>query len=459
MGYPVQLTPSSSSVALVAGGGAIALQKIEGLLAAGVRVHVIARELSPEVAALASSLDCIELREVRDEDVEEKAMVIAATDDRRVNASLAAAARARGILVNAVDDPEASTFFAPAVVRRGRVTMSISTDGGSPLLAAQLRRLLEAAIPRSVESIADFFVSIRKRGLRGLAQRSKLLRALADPKISRLVDLDDTSTASDRLLELASSEEESFPAGSVAVVGAGPGAKELLTLRALDRIQRADVILHDALVDEEVLSLALPSTRIIDVGRRCASPDHRGTSIELAIALLIREAKSGARVVRLHAGDPCVFGRGGEEIDALALEGIAYELVPGVSAVLAAPAAAGVPLTRRGEARGFTVRTGHSATGWTGAELPKDEETIVVLMGLGGARDLLAKLVADGLPSDTPAAAISNATRKTERVVTGTVADLADRIEAAALPSPATLVVGKVARRAKASDHAKEDAA
>src|SRR5262245_51459587 len=118
MGYPVQLTPSSSSLALVAGGGAIALQKIEGLIAAGIRVHVIAREVSPEIAAIASSLDCIELRDVRDGDVIDKAMVIAATDDRSVNASLARAARARGILVNAVDDPEASTFFAPAVVRR-----------------------------------------------------------------------------------------------------------------------------------------------------------------------------------------------------------------------------------------------------------------------------------------------------------------------------------------------------
>jgi uroporphyrin-III C-methyltransferase/precorrin-2 dehydrogenase/sirohydrochlorin ferrochelatase len=446
MGYPVQLTFDDAR-ALVAGGGTIALQKIEALLAAGLRVHVISKTVLSDIDALDVEL---ELREVRENDVDDHALVIAATDDRAVNASLAAAARARGILVNAVDDPEASTFIAPAVIRRGPVTLAISTGGGSPLFSAQLRRVLDAAIPRSVGTLAQMFSRIRARGLRGLAQKSKLLRALADPSISRLVERDRLEEAEDRLESLVREEEETFAPGSVAIVGAGPGAKELLTLRALDRIQRADVILHDALVTPEVLALALPGTRIIDVGRRCANVAHQGTSMELAIALLVREAKSGARVVRLHSGDPLVFGRGGEEIDALTEAGIAHEVVPGVSAALAAPGAAGIPLTRRGEARGFTVRTGHSASGWTGGELPKAEETIVVLMGLGGARAILEKMIADGLDANTPAAAISNATRANQRVISGTIADLADRIEQAALETPATLVVGKVARRAVA---------
>lgn len=448
MGYPIQLTPSDKRC-LVAGGGAIALQKIEQLLAAKMRVLVVAPAIDPAIEALAlrdaDDALVIERREAHLDDVREKALVIAATDDRAVNAALAAAAAAQNILVNAVDDPQACTFYAPAVVRRGDVSITISTDGGSPLFAAQLRRVLDAALPKSIASIADFFVRARKRGLRGLAQRAKLLRALADPRLVRAVDAGEHDEAADRLAAIAAEREERFEPGSVSIVGAGPGSKALLTLRALDRLQRADVILHDALVDREVLELAPKSTRIIDVGRRCKSIEHRGTSIELAIALLIREAKSGARVVRLHAGDPFVFGRGGEEIDALAAAGIEHEVVPGVSAVLAAPAAAKIPLTRRGEARSFTVRTGHSAD-----DAPA-EETIVLLMGLGAAREHLAKLIAGGLDADTPAAAISNATRATERVISGTVSDLADKIEAAALPSPATLVIGKVARRAVAT--------
>jgi uroporphyrin-III C-methyltransferase/precorrin-2 dehydrogenase/sirohydrochlorin ferrochelatase len=450
MGYPIQLTLDSDARALVVGGGAIALAKLQGLLAAGLRVSLIAREVSPEVSALVSQLALVELRDARAEDVEGYALVIAATDDRGVNAMLASAARARGILVNAVDDPAASTFFAPAVVRRGAVAVTISSDGASPLFSARLRRVLDAVLPDSVSTVSDLFASIRSRGLRGLAQRSRLLRALADPRLGHFVDHADLETAADAIEKIAREPEELFLPGTVAIVGAGPGAKELLTLRALDRIQRADVILHDALVTTEVLDLALPSTRVIDVGRRCAGVEHKGTSVELAIALLIREARSGARVVRLHGGDPFVFGRGGEEADALTAAGIAHEVVPGVSSAFAAASAAGIPLTQRGEARGFTVRTGHSASGRTEAELPAEEETIVVLMGLGGARAILAKFVADGMSPLTPAAAISHATLPTQKVISGTVTDLADRIEAARLESPATLVIGKVARRAKA---------
>jgi siroheme synthase len=167
---------------------------------------------------------------------------------------------------------------------------------------------------------------------------------------------------------------------------------------------------------------------------------------------MLEAARAGKRVVRLHAGDPLVFARGGEEVDALAAAGITWEVVPGVSAVTAAPAAAGTPLTQRGLARGFTVRTGHDAGGPTQGELPAAEETVVVLMALGSAEEVLAGLAAEGRPLDTPAVAISNASRKDERVVAGTLATLAARIREAELASPATLVVGEVARRVLAAE-------
>ena len=162
---------------------------------------------------------------------------------------------------------------------------------------------------------------------------------------------------------------------------------------------------------------------------------------------MIREARSGRRVVRLHGGDPFVFGRGGEEVEALTAAGISWEVVPGVSAVVAAPAAAGTPLTQRGLAKGFTVRTGHDAGGRTRGELPPEQETVIVLMGLGSAEDVLEGLASEGRAPDTPAVAVSRASRSDERIVVGTLATLAERIRASELRSPATLIVGEVARR------------
>jgi uroporphyrin-III C-methyltransferase len=227
----------------------------------------------------------------------------------------------------------------------------------------------------------------------------------------------------------------------------------------LDRIQRADVILHDALVDAEVLELALPGTEVVDVGRRARSVKPEATPADaLRIPLMIEAARAGKRVVRLHAGDAFVFGRGGEEVDALAAAGIAWQVVPGVSSVLAASAAAGTPLTQRGLAKGFTVRTGHDAEGATRGELLPEHETVVVLMGLGSAQEVLDALAQDGRPADTPAVAVSKASLRGERVIAGTLSTLAGRIREAELESPATLIVGEVARRALEVDGTHESA-
>ncbi|HUF77146.1 MAG TPA: uroporphyrinogen-III C-methyltransferase [Longimicrobiales bacterium] len=449
MGYPIQLVGLEGQRALLAGGGPVAAEKIVPLIHAGARVHLVAPEISPEMEPWLADVWRLERRPVRDEDVVGARVVLAATNDSAVNRRLVEAARARGILAQAADDKPYCDFYSPAVVRRGNVVMTISTDGGSPLLAGQLRRLLEAALPRSLTDVSELMVRMRERGLKGLAKRGRLLRALVDPTITRLVDRGDTEAAERRLEALFHEEEEPFQPGSVAIVGAGPGGRQLLTLRALDRIQRADVVLHDALVERDVLELALPGTEVVDVGRRAraAAPDASNND-DSRVPLLLDAARAGKRVVRLHAGDPFVFGRGGEEVDALSAEGIAWEVVPGVSSVTAAPAAAGTPLTQRGRAKGFTVRTGHDSSGPTQGELGVEDETVVVLMGLGSAEEVLAGLAADGRSPDTPAVAVSNAARAGERVVVGTLANLAGRIRAAGLESPATLIVGEVARRA-----------
>jgi uroporphyrin-III C-methyltransferase len=306
--------------------------------------------------------------------------------------------------------------------------------------------------------VADLLVQLRERGLKGLANRGRMLRALFDPTITRLVDRGDTEAAADRLEELFHEREEPFEPGTVSIVGAGPGSRQLLTLRALDRIQRADVVLHDALVEDEVLRLVLPGTEVVDVGRRSRAVRPEETPADARrIPLMIEYARAGKRVVRLHGGDPFVFGRGGEEVDALREAGISWEVVPGVSSVLASGAAAGVPLTKRGVAKGFTVRTGHDTGGQTRGELATEEETVIVLMGLGAAEDVLAELVAEGRAPDTPAIAVSGASRADQRVVAGTLGTLAAEIRAAELPAPATLIIGEVARGASASQDKDHD--
>jgi uroporphyrin-III C-methyltransferase/precorrin-2 dehydrogenase/sirohydrochlorin ferrochelatase len=447
MGYPIHLVTLAGERALLAGGGPVAAEKVVPLIHAGARVHLVAPEISRELEPWLPRIWRVERRPVDVADVAGAKVVVAATNDSDVNRRLVEAARAQGILAQAADDKPYCDFYSPAVVRRGPVVMTISTDGGSPLLAGQLRRLLEAAIPRSVTDVAQILVRLRERGLKGLSRRSRLLKAIADPTITRLVDAGDTEAAEARLETIFHEQDEPFEPGSVAIVGAGPGSRQLLTLRALDRIQRADVILHDALVEKEVLELALPGTEVVDVGRRARAVVREAPEDERRVTLMLERAREGKRVVRLHAGDPFVFGRGGEEVDALAAAGIPWEVVPGVSAALAAPAAASVPLTQRGKAKGFSVRTGHDAVGPTRGRLRPDEETVVVLMGLESAAAVLEGLIEEGRSPETPAVAVASASRANERVVSGTLITLADVVRAAGLESPVTLIVGEVARR------------
>ncbi len=454
--YPVQLVHLAGRRAVVIGGGHTAAQKVGALLEARMRVHVIA----PDVDALAESLGRFERvvrRTWREGDLDGAAIVIAATNDREVNRRVAAAARARGVLVNAVDDPVACDFFLPAVVRRGPVSIAIGTDGRSPLLAGRLRRLFEALLPDALEDVAELLVETRRRGLRGLRRRGVILRALADSQVARLVDRGDRDAALDRLDHLAATEPEPFEPGTVAIVGAGPAGRALLTVRALDRIQRAEVVLYDKLVTDEVLAEIAPGARRVCVGRRAG--DGEPFPHALTTRMMIAEARAGRRVVRLHAGDAFVFGRGGEELDALDRAGVAHEVVPGISAAVAAPAAAGVPLTHRALARGFTVRTGHVEAGPTDGTIDRSEETQIVLMGLSNVDRVLARFAAEGFALDTPAVMVGHAFRDTQRVATGTIASLAEAVRREQIEGPATLIVGRVAARALAKEQTEEVAA
>ena len=226
----------------------------------------------------------------------------------------------------------------------------------------------------------------------------------------------------------------------ISLVGAGPGDPELLTVRGLCRLQEADVVVHDALVGTGVLALARPDAELVDVGKRPGAPVPQ----ELINELLIQLGRSDRNIVRLKGGDPFVFGRGGEEALALTRAGLVFEVVPGVSSVIAAPAAAGIPVTHRGVSASFTVVTGHRQRGEPAVNwqaLAQVGGTIVVLMGVAQRGAIAAELIEGGLPADTPVAAIRYATSVQQHIVRCALSELGD----AAVESPATIVIGPVA--------------
>ena len=236
--------------------------------------------------------------------------------------------------------------------------------------------------------------------------------------------------------------------GRVAIVGAGPGDADLLTLRAVTWLRRADVVVHDRLIGPGVLAYARPDARLIDVGK---APGGRGHSQAAIGALLVHHARAGRRVVRLKGGDPLIFGRGGEEFDTLCRHGIAVEVVPGITAALGCAAAAGIPLTQRGCSRAVTFLTGATADGladldWTA--LVRLGQTLVVYMGVAAAGAIAERLIGSGLAPDTPVAVIENGTLPGQRIVAASVATLGETVEKQAIRAPALLVIGEVARRA-----------
>jgi uroporphyrin-III C-methyltransferase/precorrin-2 dehydrogenase/sirohydrochlorin ferrochelatase len=410
----------------VVGGGAMAAARVRQLAEVGARVTVVAPEVRGEAAAAAAR---VLRRPFLPEDLDGAWLAVAAATPA-VNRAVAAAAEARRILVNAVDDPGAATAYTAGVVRRGAVTVAISTGGRAPALAGLLREALDAVLPPDAAAWVDAAARERagwKRARVPLAARRPLLLG----KLNALYDA-------------RAGAPPAVPAGFVSIVGAGPGDPGLLTRRAAERLAAADLVLYDALLDPEVLRLA-PRAHCFHVGKRAGRPGVSQRAIE---RLLVRGARRGQRVVRLKCGDPFVLGRGGEEALALAAAGVPFEVVPGVSSALAAPALAGIPLTHRGRSASFAVVSGHAeaAFGPILDGLAPGSLTVVVLMGLAARARIAARLLARGWSAGTPAAIVLGAASDAARAWRGTLAGLGE----AALPAgrahlPGVLVVGAVA--------------
>jgi uroporphyrin-III C-methyltransferase/precorrin-2 dehydrogenase/sirohydrochlorin ferrochelatase len=431
---------------LVVGGGSVAARKVSLLRAAGAHVHVIAPACSEDLRGLRAQgvIDTSE-RAFWPADVVGKAVVIAATNDARINEQVAQAARHHNIPVNVVDQPALCSFILPAIVDRSPLLIAVSSGGAAPVLARRLRAQLEALIPMGYGRLAAMARRYRatvKRHIATTTGRRRFWETVFAGPIGERV-LAGREAEGERLLRQALSDEA--PAGGeVYLVGAGPGDPELLTLRALRLMQQADVVLYDRLVSAPVLDLVRREAERVDVGKRCGK--HTLPQDEIN-ALLLRYAREGKRVLRLKGGDPFIFGRGGEEIESLAQAGVPFQVIPGVTAASGCAAYAGIPLTHRDYAQSVTFVAGHQRSegldlNW--AELAKPGQTLVFYMGLGNVAALCHGLTAHGLPATWPAAIIENGTRPDQRVHAGTLATLPGL--AATASTPSLVIIGEVVR-------------
>jgi uroporphyrin-III C-methyltransferase/precorrin-2 dehydrogenase/sirohydrochlorin ferrochelatase len=412
---------------VVVGGGAMAAVRVRQLAEVGARVTVVAPEVREEVAAAAAE---VKRRAFAPEDLDGAWLAVAAATSE-VNRAVAAAAEERRLLVNAVDDPEHASAYTAGVIRRGDATVAVSTGGRAPALAGLLREAIDAVLPRELSGWVELGEAERgawKRDRVPLATRRPMLLR----KLNALYDRPEAAPAAPA------------PLGFVSLVGAGPGDPGLLTRRAAERLAAADLVLYDALVDAELLRLA-PRAHCFHVGKRAGRPSVSQRAIE---RLLVRAARAGKRVVRLKCGDPFVFGRGGEEAQALAAAGVPFEVVPGVTSAVAAPALAGIPVTHRGTSAAFAVVAGHAEASYGPVldGLAPGTLSLVVLMGVGERAGIAARLRARGWAADTPAALVLGASGTNAHTWRGRLADL----PGLALPPdrahlPGTLVVGAVA--------------
>ncbi len=444
--FPIALRLDGARV-LVVGGGEVAARKLRLLRRAEPVIEMVAATLNEELESLRRQGAIALIAErFQSSQVEGCRLVVAATDDKQLNREVAAAARARNIPVNVVDDPEPSTFITPAIVDRTPLQIAISSGGAAPVLARRLRERIEALVPAHFGRLAEFMQNRRERIKSALptAERRALWERFLDGAGAEAVLRGDDDAADRELDRIVAGG----PArGEVYLVGAGPGDPDLLTFRALRLMQQADVVLYDRLLPDAILELVRRDAERVFVGKR--RNQHSVPQDEIN-AELVRRARAGQRVLRLKGGDPFVFGRGGEEIETLAAAGIPFQVVPGITAASGCAAYAGIPLTHRDYAQACVFVTGHArADGeltlpWDG--LARRGQTVVIYMGLGSLPMLCMKLVAHGLPADWPAALIEEGTRPAQRVIAATLGDLPEKVAAAGVAGASLVIVGEVVR-------------
>ena len=432
---------------LIVGGGHIAYRKAVLLHKAGAVIHVIAPDIDANLLQLVEESQGQYIQALYPAQIQlnDYRLVIAATDDYAVNTQVFEDCEALKILVNSVDDPPHCRFMVPAIVDRSPLVISVASNGTSPVLSRQIRTQLETSIPHGMGKLAEFSGKWRaavKAKISNPDERRVFWEDLYASPLKEQV-FHDNLVEADRLIEQALAEWKT-PKGEVYLVGAGPGDPELLTLKALRLMQQADVVIYDRLVSPAIMELCRRDATKIYVGK--ARSNH-AVPQEGINALLVEFASKGQRVCRLKGGDPFIFGRGGEEIQELFAAGVPFQVVPGITAASGCSAYAGIPLTHRDYAQSVRFLTGHLKEG--SPELPWDElvyqnQTLVLYMGLVGLEKICEKLIEHGQRPDMPVALISKGTTPEQKVVVGTLADIASKVEENHIQAPTLTIIGDV---------------
>ena len=436
---------------LVVGAGPVALRKIRLMMSAGAKITLISPEICREIEE--EFLDKLEYhaREFADSDIHGYRLITAATNVPEVNQRVSELAQKHNVPVNVVDETALCSFITPSIIDRSPVLIAISTGGGAPVLARNLRTKLEALIPASYGKLAE--TMNRYRDKLKLAVPEERDRRIFWEKVvhGSIAEKFFSGSPSDGEKLLIQAIEQSDvngnndnKVGEVWLIGAGPGDPDLLTFRALRLMQQADVVLYDRLVSDEILNLTRRDADRIYVGKKRA--DHAVPQGEIN-QLLVDLALEGKTVVRLKGGDPFIFGRGGEEIELLAESGVPFQIVPGITAASGCTTYAGIPLTHRDHAQSCAFVTGHLKDGTVNLDWPaltNKNQTLVIYMGLVGLPTICEKLIEHGVSKDMPIALVQQGTTKNQKVFTGTLDTIVDNIKGKKIQAPTLIIIGSV---------------
>jgi uroporphyrin-III C-methyltransferase/precorrin-2 dehydrogenase/sirohydrochlorin ferrochelatase len=440
---------------LMVGGGEVALRKTRLLLKSGTAITLIAPEIHPELAELATAGDIKHTAAAfAAADLSpDYTLVVAATDDRLINQRVSEAAAKQKILCNVVDDRELSTAIMPAIVDRSPLLIAVSSGGESPVMTTRIRQQLEQLFPPAYGKLVEFAGAWRERvkqRFNSIGERRRFWQRTLEGPLTRQVLAGETQAATATMQQELNQPADAANTrdGFAWIIGAGPGDPELLTLKAARVLAQADVILHDRLVAPAILELARREAEFISVGKQAGKTTISQQDIN---ALLVSKVHAGKRVCRLKGGDPFIFGRGGEEVEALQQAGLPWQVIPGITAASGCAAASGVPLTHREIARSVLFITASTAdeTEPDWEAIARAGDTLVFYMALSKLEHICASLRNAGKQDDCPALVIENGTTDRQRMIRGTLATLSANAQQAQITSPAILMVGAVTELAQ----------
>jgi len=434
--------------ALVVGAGPVALRKTRRLVDAGARVTVVAPQSHADLQAMHHDGQLqLETRSFIDSDLNTMEIVIAATGDKQLNRNIATSAKENGAHVNVANDPAAGNFIMPSLIDRSPLLVAVSSGGASPVLSRLLTARIEAFIPKSFANLAKLAGQYRetiKTGISGWRERRRFWEQQLGGRVGEMVLQGRTSDAKDALEQAIEQHQTNSVSGEVYLVGAGPGDPDLLSFRALRLMQHVDVVFYDRLVSDDIMALVKPDAERIYVGKQRSEHAVPQDTINKQ---LVEQAKAGKRVLRLKGGDPFIFGRGGEEIEQLSEHGVAFQVVPGITAAAGCASYAGIPLTHRDHSQACLFVTGHLKNNRVDLNWPalvQPQQTVVIYMGLVGLANIVDNLVAYGMSTTTPIALISRGTTQQQCVIAGTLDNIVEQVKASDVKAPTLTIIGDV---------------